>query len=104
MGTAVQFLGQVAAHDVEIGDFSNIGFNATVLGHIRIGAGVNIAPGAVIGNGSARRPMVIGDGAKVGPGAVVLQDVAAGETVVGNPAMPLAQWGRLQRLLRGSDG
>jgi UDP-2-acetamido-3-amino-2,3-dideoxy-glucuronate N-acetyltransferase len=49
-------------------DDASIGSGATILGGVRIGAG-----------------------ALVGAGAVVTRDVAPGETVVGNPARPLAR-------------
>lgn len=32
------------AHDIEIGEFSNVAVNSSVLGHVQIGDGVNIAP------------------------------------------------------------
>jgi serine O-acetyltransferase len=36
-------------------------------------------------------PIRIGDGAKVGAGAVVVKDVEPGQTVLGNPARPIAK-------------
>ena len=52
---------------------------------IRIGANVWIGGGALILPG-----VTIGDDAIIGAGSVVTRDVAAGQTVVGNPARPLA--------------
>ena len=65
----------------------------------KIGSGVNIAPHAVIGNGTPDRPLRIGDGAIIGVGAVVTRDVPAGARMIGNPAMPVERWKTLNRLL-----
>ena len=53
---------------------------------VTIGRGAAIGSGAVILGG-----VTIGARALVGAGAVVTRDVAAGDTVVGNPARPLAR-------------
>ena len=70
----------------------------------RIGPGVNVAPRAVIANGTRQRWLQIGDGAEIGVGAAVVGDVAPGARLIGNPALPLRDWVRLRRLARGQDG
>lgn len=100
IGAGVQLLASVLAHDVTIGDFATVGFGVCVSGHVEIGAGAHIGPQAVISNGTRNRPLRIGAGAIVGVGAAVLRDVPPGARVVGNPAMPLRDWARLQRLIR----
>lgn len=99
IGTGAQVLATIVSHDVEIGDFSNLYFHSSVLGHVVIGREVSIAPHAVIANGSAGRPLRIGDGAVIGVGSVVVKDVPAGARVGGNPAMPVERWKLLNRLL-----
>lgn len=55
----------------------------------------HILDGASIGANATILPgLTIGKQAMVGAGAVVTADVAAGETVVGNPARPVAAKGR----------
>ena len=103
VGIGAQVLGPVLAHDVTIGDFATIGSGASILGHVEIGDGAQIAPCAVIGNGTRARPLRIGAGALVGSGAVVHQDVPPGARVMGNPAMPVRDWLRLRKLLRSED-
>jgi UDP-3-O-[3-hydroxymyristoyl] glucosamine N-acyltransferase len=100
IGAGAQMLGHVIGHDVIIGDHCSMGVSASILSHIVIGNEVNIAPGAILRNGTRDRPLRIGDGALIGIGAVVLRDVPAGAHVIGNPAMPVKDWARLQRLLR----
>jgi UDP-2-acetamido-3-amino-2,3-dideoxy-glucuronate N-acetyltransferase len=52
-------------------------------------SGASLGSGAVILGG-----LRIGQGAVVGAGAVVTRDIATGDTVVGNPARPIAAGGR----------
>ncbi len=48
--------------------------------------------GVVVGaNATLIGDITVGEGARVGAGAVVVDDVPAGETVVGNPARPVAK-------------
>jgi UDP-3-O-[3-hydroxymyristoyl] glucosamine N-acyltransferase len=100
IGKGAQLLGSLASHDVTIGDFCSLGVNASVLGHVVVGNEVNIAPGAIVMNGTRDKPLHIGDGAVIGVGAVVMRDVPAGAHMVGNPAMTVKEWARLRRLLR----
>lgn len=98
-GAGTLILSSMVAHDVEIGDYSWLGLQSLVLGHVHIGEGVTVAPGAIISNGTARHPRRIGAGAVIGVGAVVLEDVAPGARLIGNPAMTLREWVKLRRLL-----
>lgn len=104
IGQGAQILSPLLGHDVEIGDFATLAVETSVSGHVQIGMGVNIAPRAVISNGRRGRPLRIGDGAEIGTGAVVIRDIAPGERVIGNPAMPIRDWVRMQRLLKASRG
>ncbi len=97
-------LASAIGHDVEIGPFSSLAGEVLVSGHVRIGSDVNIAPRAVISNGYRDRWLSIGDGAEIGVGAVVLGNVAPRARLIGNPAMPIRDWVRLRRLLRGQGG
>lgn len=103
IGRGAQVLASVIGHDVTIGDYATIAIEALVSGHVEIGAGVHIGPRAVIASGTARRPLRIGAGAVVGVGAVVMRDVPPGARVMGNPAMPVRDWVRLQRMLRSGS-
>jgi sugar O-acyltransferase (sialic acid O-acetyltransferase NeuD family) len=78
------------AHDCRLGDFVTIGPGAKCNGCIDIGDGASIGAGAVIKQGTLDKPRRVGTGAVVGMGAVVTRDVADFETVVGNPARPVA--------------
>ncbi|ADO43435.1 putative acetyl transferase protein [Ketogulonicigenium vulgare Y25] len=97
IGTLIE--ATLVGHDVTVGDFAVLSAECLVLSHIDIGAEVNIAPGAVIMNGTPQRPIRIGEGAVIGVGAVVLRDVPAGAKMIGNPAMPIRKWLKLQKML-----
>lgn len=103
LGTGVQILGAAIGHDVQIGDFSTLAFGVVVNGHVQIGDGCSIGSGAILSNGRPDQPLKIGDGAVIGPGAVILRDVPAGATMIGNPAMTLREYNRLQALLKAQD-
>lgn len=102
IGEGAQVLATMIAHDVEIGACSNLNAHSSVLGHVIIGREVNVAPYAVIGNGTPDRPLRIGDGAVIGVGAVVVRDVPEGGRMVGNPAMSVERWKALNRLIDGA--
>ncbi|TGD42114.1 acetyltransferase [Pseudotabrizicola sediminis] len=104
LGAGVQVLAQAIGHDVTVGDFATLAIGSILNGHISIGALATIGSGAIICNGRLGRPLRIGDGAVIGVGAVVLRDVPAGARMMGNPAMTVRDWARLQALVRkGSE-
>jgi len=87
-----------------LGDAVIVNTSASVDHGCIVERGVHIAPGAriagdvhieehvFVGTGAVILPRIkIGRGAVIGAGAVVIRDVAAGQTVVGNPARPLAR-------------
>ncbi len=58
---------------------------------LEMGKPIHIGANVWIGGGALLLPGVtVGDDAVIGAGAVVTRDVATGQTVVGNPARPLA--------------
>lgn len=79
------------AHDCVIGDFVTFAPSVKCNGNVVIEDHAYIGAGAVIKQGSAKRPLTIGRGAIVGMGAVVTKSVAPGDTVIGNPARPLKE-------------
>lgn len=101
-GTVVM-AGAVLNVDVMVGAASIINTGATVDHDCRLGNGVHISPGvnlagnvsvgacSWIGIGAAvRQGIFIGSDVMVGAGAVVVKPVENGQTVLGNPAAPLA--------------
>lgn len=79
------------AHDCVIGDFVTFAPRVMCNGNVHIEDHAYIGTGAIIKQGSERKPLIIGKGAVVGMGAVVTKNVAAGEVVIGNPAKPLSR-------------
>lgn len=100
LGAGVQALARVIGHDVTVGDFATLAVGSLLNGHITVGAFASIGSGAIICNGRPGRPLQIGAGAVIGVGAVILRDVPAGARMMGNPAMPVRDWVRLQALVR----
>lgn len=76
----------VIHHDSKIGDWSLIGSNVTVAGDVFIGDNCYIGSGSSIMNG-----VKVGAGAMLGLGSNLIRDVAPGQTVAGNPAVPIAR-------------
>lgn len=74
------------AHNCDIGEDAVVIAQSMVGGSVKIGARSWLAPSAVVMNGIA-----IGADAVCGLGAIVVKPVADGETVMGNPARPLAE-------------
>lgn len=79
------------AHDCVIGDYVTFAPGVKCNGNVHIEDHAYIGTGAVIKQGTLKRPIVIGKGAVVGMGAVVTKSVPAGVTVIGNPAKPLGR-------------
>lgn len=100
LGEGVLALADVVAHHGQVGDFVTFAMHSKVLGHVEIGNDVFVGAGALITDGTTRRPRRIGDGAVIGAGAVVDRDVAPGEVVVGARAMGMREWARLRLLAR----
>jgi sugar O-acyltransferase (sialic acid O-acetyltransferase NeuD family) len=76
--------GTKLGHDVRIGDYSSLMVDITVGGHSEIGAGVYIGSGVTIIPSRKIR-----DRARVGAGSVVIRNVPEGQSVFGNPAVPI---------------
>lgn len=81
------------AHDCTIGDFVTFAPGVKCNGNVIIGNHVYVGTGAIIKQGTKKRPITIGDGAIIGMGAVVTKSVPPGVTVFGNPAKPLTKSG-----------
>jgi GDP-perosamine N-acetyltransferase len=79
------------SHDCTIGDFVTFAPAVRCNGTIAVGDFAYVGAGAAIRQGTPERPMSVGRGAVIGMGAVVLDSVADGDTVVGNPARPMAR-------------
>ena len=76
--------GATVDHDCILGEAVHISPGAHLAGDVRIGNASWIGIGAAV-----RQGIAIGSGVMVGAGAVVVKPIPDGETVIGNPAMPL---------------
>lgn len=74
------------AHDCCIGDFVTFAPGVKCNGNVKIENYAYIGTGAVIKQGTPKRPIIIGEGAVIGMGAIVTKSVKAGDVVFGNPA------------------
>jgi sugar O-acyltransferase (sialic acid O-acetyltransferase NeuD family) len=71
-------------HEAQIGEFTEIGPGALILGQVRMGRKCRIGAGAVLLPG-----VQLGDEVVVGAGAVVTKNMKSNQTIVGIPALPL---------------
>jgi UDP-3-O-[3-hydroxymyristoyl] glucosamine N-acyltransferase len=83
------------AHNVRVGAHAFVIAHAMIGGSTTIGARTWVAPGVSIRDGIA-----VGDDALVGLGSVVTKPVSDGQTVVGSPALPIAEFKRFQAVLK----
>lgn len=81
------------AHDCVIGNYVTFAPGVKCNGNVIIEDHVYVGSGAVIKQGTPRRPVVIETGAVIGMGAVVTKSVKSGITVFGNPARELTKAG-----------
>lgn len=70
-------------HEAIIGEYSEIGPGALILGQVRIGNKCRIGAGAVLLPG-----IELGDEVIVGAGAVVTKNVESNQTIIGVPSKP----------------
>lgn len=85
LGSFVTLLSSGLGHDVEVGDFSTIAGDCSILGHAKIGQEV------FLGNNVKVAPHItIGDQARVNIGSVVVRDVKPGAVMFGNPAREIS--------------
>ena len=82
-------------HNSDVGEHVVITAQCLVGAHVRVLRGAYIAPTAIIMN-----QLTVGAGAMVGTGAIVSKDVPDGETVMGSPAVPQAEFRRTRAALR----
>ena len=76
-------------HDVIMADYTTLAPGVHVSGWVHFGQRVYVGTGAVIINGTQKKPLSIGDDAIIGAGACVTKPIPEGETWGGVPARPL---------------
>ena len=92
-GVKIDNLVQIA-HNVEIGEYTYIIANTVIAGSTTIGKRCWIAPSRILNK------ITIGDDVTIGYGAVVLNSVASNSTYMGNPAIDVGKYVKLQNKLR----
>jgi UDP-3-O-[3-hydroxymyristoyl] glucosamine N-acyltransferase LpxD len=83
------------AHNCIIGGGAYIIGNAELCGSVEIGRKTWVGP-----NSSVLQGVKVGAGATLGLGAVVTRDVADGQTVAGNHALDIVDFGKVRNFLR----
>lgn len=85
IGDYVHMGNAVIGHHVDVGDYCTVGTNTALLGHVQLGEGVQVSPGAILRTGVRVAPWVI-----IGIQAAVVSDITKkGITVGGVPAQEL---------------
>ncbi|AMW16044.1 acetyltransferase [Glaesserella parasuis] len=82
------------AHDCIIGDYVTFAPGVKCNGNVHIEDNVYIGTGAIIKQGTSKKPLVIGKGAVIGMGAVVMKSVPEGAVLMGNPARSLREFSK----------
>ena len=72
-------------HDCDVGNFVTISPGVKCNGNVIIEDDVFIGSGAIIGNGTSAKPLVIGKGSIIGAGAVVLKSLTKYSKIVSLP-------------------
>ena len=73
-------------HDCIIGNFVTFAPGVKCNGNVIIEDNVHVGSGAVILNGTPKKPLVIGKGSIIGAGAIVTKSVSPFSVMAGNPA------------------
>jgi len=82
------------AHNVEIGRYTYIISQTVIAGSTKIGEKCWIAPSCILNK------IKIGDNVTIGFGSVVLKSVPSGKTYLGNPALPIEKYSKIQYNLK----